>query len=289
MLYILYVFLFILGTAAGSFLNVLSLRYREGERIFTRDVFTGRSHCPYCGKTLNWRELIPLISFIVQKGKCRSCGRPLSLQYPFVEVLSGLIFVTFPVYFYRYFHVADLALGGQPFHWYYWILGVWIAAAGGLILMSAIDFRLRIIPDQLNLFLAFLGIILIAVNKNLSFLGGYALLFKFTDNVLLNHLAAAGAGLAFFGLVILFSRGRGMGMGDLKLAGALGLLLGWPDAILSFLLSFIIGAIISLGLIFLKKKSFKDAVPFGPFLAAGVFTVMFFGEKILNYYFQLFS
>lgn len=282
-----FIILFLLGSAAGSFINVLSLRYKEGNKIFSRDIFFGRSLCPHCGKILSWYELIPFISFIIQRGHCRSCGFSLSWQYPIVEFLGGLILTALPLRFYEYFGISRLAMVNQPLIWYYLILVVWILAAYGLLLMSAIDFRLGVIPDQINLFLVLLGGVLISGDSQFSFFRKYSILFGFQNNALLNHLLAAGLGLSFFGLVILLSRGRGMGVGDLKLAGALGLLMGWPDAIFAFLFSFLIGAIWSLGLIIAKKKSLKSAVPFGPFMAIGVLVAIFFGEKILDGYFSL--
>jgi len=290
MLFILYIFLFLIGMAAGSFLNVIAFRYQPGGKLLTKDIFVGQSRCRYCGKILQWYELIPLISFLIQKGKCRSCRGIISFQYPLIELLSGLVFLFFPLYFYRYFNIARLVAVAQPINWYYWFLGIWLIAALVLILISLIDFRFKIIPDQLNVFLIFLAIVLMVnLPNHISFLGRYAVLLGLPKNIFFNHLLAGGLGLIFFGAIILITRNRGMGLGDLKFSGALGLLMGWPDAFLSFLLSFIIGAAWSLGLIISKKKSFKEAVPFGPFLSAGVLTTVFFGEKILNLYFQLFN
>src|SRR3989338_4590026 len=102
----LYAFLFFFGLAAGSFLNVVSMRYlperqtgQPGGRLITKDIIIGRSCCPQCSENLRWYELVPLVSFIVQKGHCRSCGARLSFQYPIVELLSGLIFTAVPFSF----------------------------------------------------------------------------------------------------------------------------------------------------------------------------------------------
>lgn len=272
--------LFLAGIAIGSFLNVVSLRYRPDRPLFANDILRGRSYCPHCGKILRWYELIPLISFIIQLGKCRSCKQPLSWQYPVVELATGIVFVSLP----------GIVSG--------WVFGsIWGLAILTLILLSVIDARLKIIPDQLNVFLAFLGLALAAAKAYYgifghtrgSFVGRYALLFGFRENVWLNHLVAAGVGLLIFTSIMILSRGKGMGMGDVKLAGALGLLLGWPDIILSIMFAFIVGSLYALALMALRRKTFKDAVPFGPFLAVGVLIVMFFGEQILSAYFKLFS
>ncbi|MDO8429924.1 MAG: prepilin peptidase [bacterium] len=91
--------LFIFGLTFGSFLNVVSFRYSPEKSLFSFRNLLGRSHCPQCGKTLNWYELVPVFSFLIQKGKCRSCGEKISWQYPLVELASGFIFLL-PLYFY---------------------------------------------------------------------------------------------------------------------------------------------------------------------------------------------
>lgn len=293
MVYFWYAFLFFIGAAIGSFLNVLAVRYKSEKRILTRDIFFGRSHCIYCGKVLRWYELIPIFSYLFQRGKCLNCGASLSLQYFISEVIAGGFLVFFTWYFYRFFNLPDIILQGGNTWPYYGFLCIWIIAAYGLLLMSLIDFRLQIIPDQINLFLVVSGIAFAALKYfhpfiNNSFLGKYSLLFSISNQVLLSHFLAGIFGLFLFGLIVVLSRGKGMGIGDVKLAGALGLLLGWPDIILSFFVSFIIGAIVGVLLLFFGKKSMKDAVPFGPFLAIGVFLTIFWGEKLLDYYFNFF-
>ncbi|MBI5401299.1 prepilin peptidase, partial [Candidatus Wolfebacteria bacterium] len=122
-----------------------------------------------------------------------------------------------------------------------------------------------------------------------SFLGHYSLLFGSLGNIWVNHIIAAVLAMAFFGLIIGISRGRGMGIGDLKLGGALGLIFGWPDILLVLALSFIVGAAVSVVLILKKTKTMKDIVPFGPFLAIGGALTFFLGYNIINAYFKLFG
>jgi len=297
MIYWLFIFLFFLGAAIGSFFNVVSFRYKAGARLFNPKIIGGRSHCPHCHTTLSWYELIPVISFLIQLGKCRHCKKRISSQYPIIEILSGLTFVIIPIYFYNHFKIFQLFLGGMPFNWYYFFLGIWILTALIFILLSAIDFRLKIIPDSLVLSLVFLGLVLIIV-KNFyklfgvfedSFLGSYAMMFGLRDNIWINYVAASLFGVLFFGLIVFLSRGRAMGMGDLKLAGAIGLLLGWPDTAMAIFLAFILGSLVGIFLIIVGKKSLKSALPFGPYLAIGVFLTMFFGQAILGGYFKLFG
>lgn len=246
---------FILGLAAGSFLNVLALRYREGGRIFTADVISGRSHCPYCQKTLRWYELVPLFSFIIQLGRCRHCHHKITWQYPVVEILSGLTFVVLP-----------------------WIvepapLGILIVLT--LMLITLIDLRLLVIPDQLNWFLVLLGLAPLFIPA-------------FDPHLLIPKIGGALFGLVFFGLIIFLSRGRGMGLGDLKMAAALGFLFAWPSILVLVALAFILGGIWAAGVLLLGKKSMKDAVPFGPFLALAGVLVIFFGSVIINKYYPYF-
>ena len=145
-----YFFLFIFGLAIGSFLNVVSLRYRPEQKLLDLKIIGGRSACPHCQKTLRWYELIPLLSFIVQFGKCRSCGQRLSLQYPLVEILTGLIFVFVP-------YLLSSILNSQ----FSILIAVWLLIFILFLLLSIIDFRHYIIPDSINLSLAVLGVVLI--------------------------------------------------------------------------------------------------------------------------------
>ena len=287
MSYYQYLVLFFFGLAAGSFLNVVSLRYKPGQKLLDLRVIGGRSRCLYCGKELAWHELIPLISFLVQKGKCRGCGQKLSFQYPLIELLSGLIFVLVP-----YSLVSTPYFLNSQF--YIPIIVAWILIFLLFLLLSVIDFRLYLIPDQINLSLGVLGIVLIALNSGLfdqsSFLGHYSLLFgSITESVWLNHLFAVVLAMIFFAAIIILSRGKGMGWGDFKLAAAFGLIFGWPDILVVVFLAFVIGAIFTAPLLIRKQKTMKDVVPFGPFLVIGSSLVFFLGKQLIDGYFKLFN
>ncbi len=159
--------------------------------------------------------------------------------------------------------------------------------------MSLIDIRLGIIPDALNIFIFVLALfsgIFVAGYLGLanhSFFGGYASLFGLQGDFWMNHLLAALFAGAFFGSIILFTRGRGMGMGDLKLAIPLGFLFGWPDVMFVVAFSFVIGAAIGLFTIALGRKTMKGSLPFGPFFALGAATVFFFGYQLFSWYVRL--
>lgn len=265
----------VLGVLVGSYLNVLILRFSPGEGF--RASRKGRSHCPHCGETLRWYELIPVVSYLLQGGKCRSCHKRLSLQYPIVELLGALVFIAVP-----------WQLGWS------FITALWILVFLVFILIAVIDLRLGIIPDKLNLLVAGLGLLiaLLTYYGGVSYSGvdGYALLFQLGEgNFWLQRLAGVVLGLVLFGGIYLLTRGRAMGMGDVKFAGALGILLGWPDVILALVLAFLVGALVALPLLIGGRAAMRSALPFGPFITIGVTLVFFFGYHILNGYFQLFN
>jgi len=284
-----YAILFLAGLGFGSFLNVVSVRFNPEKPVFDLKNIGGRSHCPYCRKTLHWYELVPLVSFFIQGGKCRSCAHKLSCQYPGVEFLSGLIFVAVPFFLFpaQYFLFSG-----------YYRMGfclIWILALLVLLLVSIIDFRRFLIPDGLIWSLLFLGLALNFLESRisglklfeLSFLRHYALLFGWQNNIWLNHLFAALAASVFFALMFYLGKGKIMGGGDIKLGFVLGLLLGWPDILMVIFIAFLLGGIVGLALMLSRKRTMKDFLPFAPFLAVGVILTVFFGYQILNGYFSL--
>ena len=286
-------FLFLLGLAFGSFLNVLTLRYKPDESYGIKTV-GGRSHCLHCGRQLRWFELIPLLSFIIQRGACRACGKKLSWQYPLVELAAGLIFVTVPLFFQQ--HALLWGISQQP------VLVVlfsalWIGVLFLLLAMCIIDLRWYVIPNVLNEILAFLGVCWIGIITLThlagsigtgSFLGNFSQLFPLVGSLLyINHLWGILIAGVFFLVVVLVSRGKGMGMGDVKLIAVLGLLFGWPDILLIIMLSFIIGTVVVVPLMVIRKKKMSDKIPFGPFIVIASAIVFFFGSGIVTSYFAI--
>ncbi len=277
--------LFVLGLILGSFLNVVIFRYHPENFLFSPAPLRGRSKCRDCGRTLSWYELFPLLSFLIQFGRCRSCGARLSWQYPLVEFLTGVIFLT-PIYFYSPISPAYSVATG--FFWTF-ILMLFLVLAG-------IDYRWFIIPDELNVLLAISGLVKIAWDDlygdfgifSGAFIGSFSALFGLRENIWLNHFAGAAAGLAIVGLIIWLTKERGMGWGDFKLVGALGVIFGWPDIIFLLAFSFIIGSVYGLYVLATGKKGMKDSVPFGPFLVFGSLALIFFGNDILRSYFSIF-
>ena len=290
------IFLFLIGLSVGSFLNVVMFRYFPEESLLCNLKKTnGRSKCLSCKSPLRWYELIPVVSFFTQWGRCRRCNSKISWQYPLVELAGGFVFLL-PLYFKFIPGLNSLFILYPSFFWIFNI--TWITIFLTFILIWIIDYKFYIIPDELNILLIISGIVLIIENsfyKNFSqfgdgsFLGGFSMLFGFRENIWLNHLYGALLAFAVIGLIILITRGKGMGIGDLKLAVALGVIFGWPDIILILGLSFIIGSIYGVYLLIRKMKGLKDSVPFGPFLILGALSVFFFGHEILAHYFNFFS
>lgn len=264
----LWFFLFVLGTAIGSFLNVVAMRYDGDHFLFSNKAIGGRSHCSHCKQTLRWFELVPLLSFVLQGGRCRRCKATLSFQYPLVELVSALIFVFVPL-------VLGVSAGAVatvtaatiatalPL---YLLSAFWIAVFEALLVMTLIDIHLGIIPDELCIFLGVLGIVLAIYSDPVSRLIG-----------------ALVAG-AFFAFLILITKGKGMGMGDLKLVIPLGLFFGWPSITLVLMFAFLTGAVVGLLEIAFHKNSMKGTIPFGPFLALGSAIVFFWGPTLIAWY-----
>ncbi|MDO8504370.1 MAG: prepilin peptidase [Candidatus Liptonbacteria bacterium] len=276
---------FIFGLAVGSFLNVLATRYNPDGFLLSKNSLGGRSHCPHCKHALSWYELVPLVSFAVQGGKCLNCRAKISFLYPIGELLGGLIFVFVPEKIASLSYPAPSFLSAQVF--------VWLCIFLLLQLLSFIDFRFQIIPDEGSLALVVLGVLASFVYplnilgmKAFSFIGHYAYLFNFQDSLVANRLFGVAVGAAFFGLLILITRGRGMGFGDLKLSLGLGLIFGWPDVLLVIGFAFIIGALIGGFLLLARRETMKSSLPFVPFLALGAVLVFFYGYKLTDFYFS---
>jgi prepilin signal peptidase PulO-like enzyme (type II secretory pathway) len=263
------IILFVFGIIFGSFLNVVILRYDGEHFLLDTKMLGGRSHCMHCKATLRWFELVPLFSFLIQGGRCRRCKAPLSFQYPIVELLSGLLFVFVPLAMGVFGAAAVVSMFAAI---------LWVSIFEALLVMAVIDIRLGIIPDEINLFLTVAGIALAIIAT--ASLGGQ-------ESVIWAKLIGAVVAGAFFGALIAITRGKGMGMGDLKLVIPLGLIFGWPEIILVMMLSFVIGAAVGIFAIIRGKKSMKGTLPFGPFLALAAAAVFFWGTPIINWYFSL--
>ncbi len=282
----IFAIIFFFGLVFGSFGYVLALRYDGDHFLLDPKIVGGRSYCPHCHKTLRWFELIPLVSFLVQRGRCRSCNVRIGFIYPAIEISLGFLFVFIAM---RVQDLYGIALGTD----FGILVALWIAFFFALFLLSIIDIRLGIIPDEINLFLAVIALSIIGFTAmrfspiDFSLLGEYSILFGLANTIWINHLVGAALGVFIFGGLVAITRGNGMGMGDAKLAVPLGFLFGWPGILFLSAFSFIVGAIVGLFFIAFGKKTMKSAVPFGPFLVLGSLFVFFYGFGFVNWYFHL--
>ncbi len=241
------IFILILGLIIGSFLSALTWRLPRGENFVTE-----RSKCDRCGKLIEWYDNIPLLSYLILAGKCRNCGKRISTRYPIIEVCTAFVFVAVSIY----------SLGSGM-----WFMVYWEIISTLLVAIFIIDFELQIIPDQL------VYILLIVTF-------GWLLL---TSNDQIFKYIFSGFTAALSLLIINFiTKGRGMGLGDVKLALFGGLFFGFPQFIIWLFLSFITGALIGVGLILIGKAQFGKHIAFGPFLVLSFFITLFWGNILTS-------
>lgn len=245
------VFPFLLGLCIGSFLNVVIYQL-EGKR---RNLF-GRSQCPNCQKILQWYELIPVVSFVIQQGQCRKCQKKISKQYPLVELATGILFVLFwPNILYLFFAII-------------------------LIIVFVYDFKHYLIPDKI-IYPAIVVALICNVGARFIVPLGFDKL-GFDKSNPYNFLSAALIASGFFLILVLISKEKWLGWGDVKLVTLMGLILGWPNILLALLISFVAGAFCGIILIGLKKKTIKSQIPFGPFLSVGTLLMMWINHLGLS-------
>lgn len=242
-----YIVIFIFGITIGSFLNVCIYRIPLGESIVTAP-----SHCMSCGSKLKWYDMVPLFSWLVLGGKCRSCKAKISAQYPIVEAANGILYVVV---------CMVNGLNGQSL--------LYCLMVSALLVLSVIDWRTYEIPVGINLFLAVLGVIAAVLDKN-----------NWTD-----HLIGAVCVSGFLGILYLASSGRAIGGGDIKLMAACGLILGWKQIILAFILGCILGSIIHL--IRMKRSGQSHVLALGPYLSMGIFLSALWGNTWITGYLSL--
>lgn len=286
-----YFFIFISGCFLGSFLKVVADRTVNGESIVS-----GRSKCESCNKILGPLNLIPVLSYIFQRGKCSSCGKKFSVLYPISELLTGFLYLS-AAYFLDLFNNFNLY---TVIYFIYLLIII-----SFLVVMIFSDISYYIIPDKVVYWA--IGISFLFFLSNLIFdlymtyrsiadnpLGKFLIQAGYLQNQMFYLLkdyglifgSALAIGLFFYTLIVV-TKGKGMGGGDLKLGILIGLFNGFPNNILGIFLGFLFGSVISLFLIGLKKKTMKDIIPFGPFLIAGSLVALFFGTNIINWYLGL--
>jgi leader peptidase (prepilin peptidase)/N-methyltransferase len=253
------VYMFILGAMAGSFLNVCIVRLPDRKSLIWPS-----SHCPKCDKPIRWFDNIPIISFIILKGKCRNCGGSISWRYPLVELLTASLFVLLIL---RFTNVVALA--------------IYIVFICSLVVITFIDLQHYIIPDEISIPGIFIGLALSLIPASLT--GG-----QLVSGSFLNSLIGCIAGGGTLYLAALFSllvfKKEGMGGGDIKLLAMVGAFLGWKLAMMTIVVGSVLGAVVGVTLILLRLKTKNEYIPFGPYLALGTVLSLFCGERLLTLY-----
>ncbi len=244
----------LLGLLVGSFLNVVIVRVPE-----RRSVVRPRSSCPRCSVQLRERDNIPVLSWLLLRGRCRSCAEPISVRYPIVELATGVLFAA-----------AALRFGAD------WALPGYLLFFAALLAVSAVDLERFLVPNR---------IVYPSLAASLVLLGAAALAEQDLNALGRGLVGAVLASGALFLLALLYP--RGMGMGDVKLALLLGLYLGWLSlghVALGLFLGFLLGSIVGLGLLVAGVRGRKDHLPFAPFLAAGAVLAVLAGRPLLDWY-----
>lgn len=240
----------IFGLLFGSFLNVCIFRIPKGETI----VF-GRSHCMSCGAQIKAIDLVPVLSYLVLRGRCRNCGEKISARYPAVEALNAALWA---------FCAADFGITPKA--------AAYMMFISGIIVISFIDIDTKLIPTGLIVYILVIGTV-----------------FCFFDNAVpfYDKLIGVAAGGVPLLLVLLVSRG-GMGLGYVEFAAAAGLLLGWKLILFSLFAALIAGGVFGAAILLAKHKSGKTRIPFSPFLSFGMLTAVLFGNGTINLYLKAF-
>jgi len=236
----------IFGACAGSFLNVVIWRVPRGESIVSPP-----SHCPNCGERIKARDNVPIVSWLLLRGRCRNCGEPISARYPLVEALVAVVFAAI-----------------TAIHGVHWDLAWQLPLAAVLIAVAFIDLDLQVIPNKIVYPAAVWGVV-------------SAVLIRLSD---LPALLAWGAGAFLFLLIAALVYPGGMGMGDVKLAGVMGLYLG-SSVLPALLVAFLSGSVVGITMMARHgAQARKMGVPFGPFLALGGIVALLVGPDLVNAY-----
>ncbi len=258
----IFFFIVVLGALIGSFLAAYT--YRLPRKI---SISKGRSYCPKCKKQISWYDNIPLISYLLLGGKCRQCKKTISKRYPFIEFSTIIAFALIYLFNQR----ISLTLGwtqiNNPLS-----IAVDLLLATIFIIIFVVDLEFQIIPDGS----IFAGLLVTLIAHGL---------FK-TDTLFIYVLTGFTAGM-FLLLINLATKGRGMGLGDVKLAVFIGMLLGPINTLLWYFISFMIGGAFGVIIIAAKRMDIKDKVPFAPFLILGLIGLFVLGDVIKRYFFFL--
>lgn len=261
-----FIIVFLFGLAVGSFLNALIWRLHTGESILK-----GRSRCPKCKHVLGFWDLVPILSFLFQKGKCRYCREKISWQYPLVELVTAILFTI--AYSMTFKFQLPIFNKFSIFNFQILELVKWWFVVAVMIVIFVFDLKYSLILDKAVYPAAVVAFLMSPLLDERGVWHGIA-----------TALIAAAIGSGFFLLQYILSKGKWIGGGDIKMGGLMGLILGVKGLLVALFFAYIIGALVGLGLIALKRKTMKSQIPFGTFLAIGTIIAMFWGEGILRWY-----
>lgn len=264
--------LFMIGAVIGSFLNVVIYRTLDEEPVKKKESWAkGRSRCDSCGSQIAWYDNIPIVSFLWLRGRCRHCQKKISVAYPVVELLTGALFVWWYWGGAIFFQLTQQPLDTlQPLFW----LSVGIL----LLIIFLADAMYYIIPDVA---VVILTAIVVMYRLVLVVFG----VMQPTDLVM--ALVGMVVAVGLLGGLWLLTKGKGIGLGDVKLMVPLSLLLGWPAILVNLFLAFVLGAIVGVLLIAVHKKKFGQTIPFGPFLITAACITLLWGDQIYGWYIGL--
>lgn len=249
-----YIFAFLFGAVVGSFLNVCICRLPE-----ERSVVSPPSACPSCGVDIRWYDNIPILSYLVLRGQCRSCKASISWRYPLVEALNGLLTLALFVRFGP--SLTFLAL---------------FLFCSALVAITFIDFDHQIIPDVISL----PGIVV-------GFVFSFFLPWLGWQSSLVGIVAGGGVLWLIIELYYRLRKEEGMGGGDVKLLAMIGAFLGWRAVLFTLFAASLVGSVVGVSLMYLQKKDGKLAIPFGPYLAFGAVLYIFYGKQIIFWYLNI--
>lgn len=262
------ILIFLLGASVGSFLSVVTYRIENNKK----GIILGKSYCPSCKKKLLARDMIPVISYLVLRGKCRHCHKKISPFYLFLEIVSGMTFVALYLYypFLEFSGTQNPTFNPQTFLQFIF----YTLYSSFFIGIFFYDLKTKKIPDL------FLFPLIIATAIGSLVLGTP----PFASIVFALMIAAV-----LFGGQIFISKGTWLGEGDLYLALALAIMFGWERFLVTIVVSYFLGALVSIGLLVSKKATKKTAIPFGPFLVLGALVTLFFGNDLIAWYITNFT
>ncbi len=264
----LYILFTIVGIAIGSFLNVGIDRLP-----LNKSVIFSPSHCDSCQRRIALVDLIPLLNYLWLRGRCRYCHARIPLRVPLVELLSGALF------FFAFWRFGLTSQSG--------ITAFWCCV---FLVIIFIDWEHKLILNKVTYPMAVVALVILTIDSfmpDVMILGNLAFLPQDKPSILSGVIGGA-VGFSFF-LIIFLINPRGMGMGDVKLAGLIGLVMGWPLVIVALLIGIFIGGLAAILLLSLRLKGRKDMIPYGTFLAIGPIIALFWGVDIFRWYQDLFG